>query len=286
MRIGLDLHDGAVGVDDAEVDDGVDAGGHVVAGDHVLRRDVQRDRAQRHAHHAVDRGGEQHEARALHGDHPAEPEDDRPLVLAQHPHRRRGERERSPPAARPARSGRLRSRCHLPFLRRADGQRQSVDVLDHDRAARATSGGSPSRPQVRARQSPPSTNTQSSPRATPTRPIKRVGRAQPTGRERLADHVPHRRRRRRRPRSGRRGSPPARRFRPRRRAARRPSASATTAPEPSTPWLGTWASAAARAAPTSTSKKAECEHVFLLTSRLLLARARGNVIMPGRNGAP
>ena len=43
-------------------------------------------------------------------------------------------------------------------------------------------------------------------------------------------------------------------------AARRPVASATTAPDPSTPWLGTWASAAAKSGAHKHEQKAEREH--------------------------
>src|SRR3954452_21156538 len=87
----LDLHDGAVRVDDAEVDDGVDAGRDVVARDDVLRRDVERHRAQRDADHAIDRGGQEDQPGTLGLHHPAEPEDDGALVFAQNPHGRRGQ---------------------------------------------------------------------------------------------------------------------------------------------------------------------------------------------------
>src|SRR5687768_16514640 len=51
--------------------------------DLVLGRDVQDDRAEIHAHHAVDARDEQDEAGSLGADQPAEPEHHRPLVFAQ-----------------------------------------------------------------------------------------------------------------------------------------------------------------------------------------------------------
>ena len=79
----LDLHDRALGVDDPEVRDGVHAHRHVVLRDHLLRRHVQRDRAQVDLDHLVDDRDEQEEARALRRRlEPAEPEDDAALVLA------------------------------------------------------------------------------------------------------------------------------------------------------------------------------------------------------------
>ncbi len=58
------LDDGRRGVDDAEVGDGVHAHRDVVAGDDLLRRHHQRDRAQLDLHHAIDDRDEQEEARA------------------------------------------------------------------------------------------------------------------------------------------------------------------------------------------------------------------------------
>src|SRR3712207_677376 len=65
-----------------EVDHGVDAGWHVVAGYDVLRRDVQRDGPQVHLHHPVDGRQEDEEPRPL-GPTPdaPEPKDHAPLVL-------------------------------------------------------------------------------------------------------------------------------------------------------------------------------------------------------------
>ena len=53
-----------------------------------------------------------------------------------------------------------------------------------------------------------------------------------------------------------------RRCRPPRHSSATPSASATTAPEPSTPWLGTWASAATKRGTHEHEQKAEREHLF------------------------
>ena len=80
--------DRLVRVDDAEVGDRVHANGHVVARDHLLRRDVQRDRAQVDPDHLVDERDQQDQARALLRDQPAEAEDHPALVLAQDPDRR------------------------------------------------------------------------------------------------------------------------------------------------------------------------------------------------------
>ena len=63
----------------------VDPGGDVVARDHVLRRDRQRDRAQRHAHHPVDPGDEHDQAGPALAGEAAEPEHHAALDLAHHP---------------------------------------------------------------------------------------------------------------------------------------------------------------------------------------------------------
>ena len=60
-----DLDDGVLGVDDAEVDDGVDLDGDVVAGDALLAGDVHRHGAQVDVDHAVDDGQDDEEAGAL-----------------------------------------------------------------------------------------------------------------------------------------------------------------------------------------------------------------------------
>ena len=61
----LDLDDRVLRLDDAEVGDGVHPHGHVVLRDHLLRRDVQRDRAQVDLDHPVDDRDQEEEARAL-----------------------------------------------------------------------------------------------------------------------------------------------------------------------------------------------------------------------------
>ena len=81
VQVVLNFGDRPVGVDDPEVTDRVDARGHVVAGDHFLGRDVERDRAQVHADHAVDDRDEQDQARPLQRHQTPEPEDDPALVL-------------------------------------------------------------------------------------------------------------------------------------------------------------------------------------------------------------
>ena len=90
----LDLHDRVFGRDDAEVRDGVDPHRHVVLGDDLLRRDVQRDRAEVDLDHPVDDRDQQEETRALRlGQQPAEPEDDPALVLARNLDRRDQEQD-------------------------------------------------------------------------------------------------------------------------------------------------------------------------------------------------
>jgi hypothetical protein len=58
LQVVLDVDDRGVRVHDAEVRDGIHTGGHVVAGDDVLRGDRVRDRVEGHPHHAV---GDRHE---------------------------------------------------------------------------------------------------------------------------------------------------------------------------------------------------------------------------------
>ena len=85
----LDLDDRVLRLDDPEVGDRVHAHRDVVLGDHLLRRDVQRDRPQVDLDHPVDDRDQQEEARALRlRQQPAEPEDDPALVLARHLDRR------------------------------------------------------------------------------------------------------------------------------------------------------------------------------------------------------
>src|SRR5206468_4456074 len=85
----------------AEVDHRAHLERHVVARDHVLRRDVEGHGLQAHLHHAVDHRYEEHEARAVtlpariqDGARRApEPEDHRALVLAQDARERADEEE-------------------------------------------------------------------------------------------------------------------------------------------------------------------------------------------------
>ena len=64
VEVVLDLDDRLQRVHHAEVDDRVHLHADVVARDHVLGRHVEHDRAQAHAHHAVDGPGHDDEARA------------------------------------------------------------------------------------------------------------------------------------------------------------------------------------------------------------------------------
>src|SRR3954452_20574635 len=166
----LDLDDRVVGGDDAEIDDGVDAGGDVVARDHVLRWDVEGDRAQADALHAVDGGDQEHEARPLGADHPAEPEDDGSLVLAHDADRGGGERQRAgQDDDQHDRYGFNHSNSHSSAGRTV---RVSPLMFSTTTGRPSESGLSSSSPHERARQSAPSTNTQSAVLATPTRPMR------------------------------------------------------------------------------------------------------------------
>ena len=69
-------------VDDLEVDDRVDLGGHVVVRDHLLRRHLERDRALVDLDQAVDaERDDEEESRAFEGDQPPQPEDNPTLVF-------------------------------------------------------------------------------------------------------------------------------------------------------------------------------------------------------------
>src|SRR6266567_2595526 len=81
-----DLNDRALRVDHLEVDDGVDLGGHVVLGDDLLRRHLERDHAQVDLHEAVDtERDDEAQARAPDRDQAAKAEDDAALVLVDDP---------------------------------------------------------------------------------------------------------------------------------------------------------------------------------------------------------
>ena len=89
VHVVLDLHDRGFRLDDPEVRNGVDANGHVVLGDHFLRRDVQRHRAELDLLHLVHERDQEEQAGPLGlGQKPAEAEDDAALVLARDLHRR------------------------------------------------------------------------------------------------------------------------------------------------------------------------------------------------------
>src|SRR6185312_7477044 len=172
--VALDLDHGLDRVDDAEVRDGVDLRGDVVARDQVLRRDVERDRAQVDADHAVDAGDEEDDPRALLPEQAAEAEHDGAFVLAQDPDRRarNGEDDGDDDDESDEDSGH-RSSSHSS-ARRTDSVRPLT---------RSTTTGSPawkppgsSNAHGRAFQSAPSTNTCptgcSSWRTTPTWPTR------------------------------------------------------------------------------------------------------------------
>src|SRR5262245_3944306 len=82
-----DLDDRLLRIDHAKVDHGVDLDRDVVAGDHVLRRDVEHHRAQLDAHHLLDDGPDHDQARPLHHPETPELEHHAALVLAQDPER-------------------------------------------------------------------------------------------------------------------------------------------------------------------------------------------------------
>ena len=83
----LDLDDRARRLDDPEVRDRVHPNRHVVLGDHLLWRHVERHRPQVDPHHLVDDRDQEEEARSLgRSQQPAEAEDDAALVLARDPY--------------------------------------------------------------------------------------------------------------------------------------------------------------------------------------------------------
>src|SRR5699024_4888166 len=92
-RVVLDRHHRAHRVGHLEHHHGVHAGGDVVAGDDLLRRDGQRDHAPIHPHRTVQERQHQHQTRAQWTTQPAEAEDDQPLVLPHHLQRDHEEHE-------------------------------------------------------------------------------------------------------------------------------------------------------------------------------------------------
>src|SRR5689334_3358185 len=90
----LDLGDRTRGVHHPVVGDGRHADRDVVSRDHLLWRDRQRDGAQAHPHHAVDRRHEHDQAGSLRRHQPSKAKDHAPLVLPEHAYR--GGRSRRP----------------------------------------------------------------------------------------------------------------------------------------------------------------------------------------------
>jgi hypothetical protein len=81
----LDLNDRRLRLDDPEIGDRVYTRRHVVLGDYVLRRDVERDRAEVDPHHPVDDRDQDEQTRSLwFWKQAPEAENDRALVLARH----------------------------------------------------------------------------------------------------------------------------------------------------------------------------------------------------------
>ena len=162
QQVVLDLHDRVVRVHDAEVADGGHRGRHVVARDHLLRRDAERHRAQVDPHHPVDDRDQEDQARALLGDQAAEPEDHAALVLPQHPDRARqhdhGEEARTP---RTTRSGGHVADC-TPSAG-PSGSRVAGATVSVSPSTLSTTTSSPDlearRRSERARHSAPFTNT-------------------------------------------------------------------------------------------------------------------------------
>src|SRR3989442_6290321 len=91
VEIVLDRDHRSLRIDHSEVDDGADLQRHVVARDHVLRRQVERDGLEAPLHHLVDEGHQQDEPRPVavparvqdRLGAAAQAKDDRSLVLAQ-----------------------------------------------------------------------------------------------------------------------------------------------------------------------------------------------------------
>src|SRR6516165_8556150 len=84
----VDLNDRALGIDDAEVDDGIDFDRHVVARNYVLGRHLVDDHAEIDPHHLLHQRHEQEEPRSLGAGVTPEGEHDAALLFAQDPDRR------------------------------------------------------------------------------------------------------------------------------------------------------------------------------------------------------
>ena len=173
---------------------------------------------------------------------------------------------------------------HLPFLGRADGQCQPVDVLDHD--------GQPARERRLALEVPQP--------GAPERAVDEhavlaardadaadegVARAQPARGERLAHQHPHERA------AGERDAEAGEDRHERGAAGRReqerdPGGERHDGADAERSVARHVGLRRRQRGADEHEQKAEREHVFLLHSMLLRVRARGNVIMHGRNGAP
>lgn len=79
----LDLDDGALRIDHAEVDHRIDVHGDVVARNHILGRHVENDGSQADAGDRLDEGEDQDQTRTFDAGEAAEREDDRTLVFTQ-----------------------------------------------------------------------------------------------------------------------------------------------------------------------------------------------------------
>jgi len=77
----FDLDDCGFGIDDPEVDDGVDGHRNVVLGHHLLARDDEGHDSQVHLDHAVHDRDEEDHARSFGAEQSAESEDDSTLVF-------------------------------------------------------------------------------------------------------------------------------------------------------------------------------------------------------------
>src|SRR6185437_12564743 len=89
----LHLNDGAFGIDDVEVEHGVDFHRDIVARDHVLGRYLDDLDAQIDAHHFLHEGNQQHQSGALDLLKAPQSEDYGSLILAQDLYRRHDQSE-------------------------------------------------------------------------------------------------------------------------------------------------------------------------------------------------
>ncbi len=90
-QIVLHMDDGAFRVDHVEIEDRVDLHRDIVAGDHVLGRDLDDPDAQVDPHHFLEEGRQQDQAGAPYPLEASQGEDHAPLIFAQDPDRRSGD---------------------------------------------------------------------------------------------------------------------------------------------------------------------------------------------------